>query len=300
MPDVSGLPALDVLIGIVFLFFLLSIVCAAINETIASMLAWRAKNLERAVRNMLKDPKGETGTNLTQHLYDNARIRPYSRRPDKPFDKRRLPSYLPPKAFAAALLDVVAPTVAQRRDPDASAGPVIDAVQYEGLKGELNGFLAKADMSVGDYRKELEAWFNEVMERASGWYRRKVQIALWVIAVVVVCAVNADSFQTASRLWNDDALRTSVVAAAQARAEKENQQVGTVADAIDDVNELHLPLGWGDANVPDDLEGWVGKGGGWLVTVIALSLGAPFWFDLLGNLSQLRGTGTRRQPEAED
>src|SRR4029078_3632217 len=35
------------------------------------------------------------------------------------------------------------------------------------------------------------------------------------------------------------------------------------------------------------------KFAGWLITAFAISLGAPFWFDLLNKVTQLRGTGTR-------
>ena len=35
---------------------------------------------------------------------------------------------------------------------------------------------------------------------------------------------------------------------------------------------------------------------GWLITALAVSLGAPFWFDLLNRLVKLRGTGTKPKP----
>ena len=35
---------------------------------------------------------------------------------------------------------------------------------------------------------------------------------------------------------------------------------------------------------------------GLLMTVAAVSLGAPFWFDLLGKVAQLRSTGKREEP----
>ena len=30
---------------------------------------------------------------------------------------------------------------------------------------------------------------------------------------------------------------------------------------------------------------------GWVITIAAISLGAPFWFDLLGKVANLRGSG---------
>jgi hypothetical protein len=39
-------------------------------------------------------------------------------------------------------------------------------------------------------------------------------------------------------------------------------------------------------------------GGGWVLTAFAVSPGAPFWFDLLGKVSNLRGAGIK--PERAD
>src|SRR5262245_54230094 len=60
MSDLGGLQALDVAIGLAFLFFLLATACSAINEMLASVLGWRAKTLEDGIRNMLGDPQVKT------------------------------------------------------------------------------------------------------------------------------------------------------------------------------------------------------------------------------------------------
>jgi hypothetical protein len=54
MPDLTGLTALDVAIGLFFLYFLLSIVCSTISEMIAGALGWRAANLELAIRHLIQ------------------------------------------------------------------------------------------------------------------------------------------------------------------------------------------------------------------------------------------------------
>jgi len=69
------------------------------------------------------------------------------------------------------------------------------------------------------------------------------------------------------------------------------------------VTKLGVPIGWAQSN-PDDprhvdlasLRGFVRGIGGWLLTVVALSLGAPFWFDTLSRLSRLRGSGKPETP----
>jgi uncharacterized membrane-anchored protein len=53
VPNVSGIAALDVLIGLFFLYFLLSIVCSSVNEAIAAVVNMRAGYLERGIRTLL-------------------------------------------------------------------------------------------------------------------------------------------------------------------------------------------------------------------------------------------------------
>lgn len=87
------------------------------------------------------------------------------------------------------------------------------------------------------------------------------------------------------------------------------------------LEQAGLPIGWSAAGLPTvfddgcpelDAAGkragerctttsyWLAKGGnflfatlGWFITAVAVTLGAPFWFDLLGKLVKLRGSGPR-------
>jgi hypothetical protein len=53
-------------------------------------------------------------------------------------------------------------------------------------------------------------------------------------------------------------------------------------------------LGWG--KLPQDVGGWLLKIIGLTITTLAVSLGAPFWFDVLKNLANMRSTGPAPQP----
>jgi len=63
-------------------------------------------------------------------------------------------------------------------------------------------------------------------------------------------------------------------------------------------NTLGLPIGWGSAELPpedatagENLQYWISKVFGLLLTALAISLGAPFWFDVLRNVSMIRSSG---------
>jgi len=52
-------------------------------------------------------------------------------------------------------------------------------------------------------------------------------------------------------------------------------------------------LGWGKDSLNLTTGGWIQRVLGWLLTMIAVSLGAPFWFDMLNKIINIRNAGTK-------
>jgi hypothetical protein len=304
MPSINGNAALDVLIGLIFLYFLLSIVCSSVQEAIAAAIGLRARNLEQGVRSLLDNDQGNTDT-FYKHWRIQALIKPGK------VVKWRYPSYIPARAFALTLLDTFAPPTSGHSDDliaraKRAIAPKGAAAGHDTIRGLLVDALDDARGDVDRFRTTLEGSFNEVMDRASGWYKRRVQLILFVIAIVLVAAINADSFAIGQRLWKDPALRaatvanaTKIVTAGQAQCVKQTKDQGpaaTTAACVSSVQALSLPIGWSHSTSPHSLADVLGKIGGLLVTAFALTLGAPFWFDLLGKVANLRGSGNVPKP----
>ena len=305
MPNISGNSALDVLIGLFFLYFLLSIVSSSINEGIAAILNMRAKFLERGIRTLL------TRETNVRAFYSHWRVRALMRPPGRIFKGLRKPSYIPSHVFALTLLDTFAPPSGDVPDDhdlikraERALGPPAegaDSRPNEIVRGLLRDALTEASNDVERFRTAIEKSFDATMDRASGWYKRRVQLILFVIALVLAGVINADSFAIGQRLWKDDALRSSLVTAANKTVAAGNAECaqagagGNKADAaakcLDQVTPFGLPLGWSRATSPQTVASGFGKVLGLLVTAFALTLGAPFWFDLLGKVSSLRGSG---------
>src|SRR5262245_30347972 len=119
---------LDVVIGMVFIFILVSIICTAIREGIEAWLKTRAAYLEYGIRELLHDKAGNgLASDFYQHpliyslfsgLY--SPVKP-STRPGVLARGGDLPSYVPSKNFALALMDLAA------RGPDTNAASIAGA-----------------------------------------------------------------------------------------------------------------------------------------------------------------------------
>ena len=302
MPDLTGSPALDLAIGLSFVVILLSLLASTLQELIASALGLRARTLEQGLRNMFAGDE-----KVLAAFYAHPLIDTLYRGQVKPADlgrgrlrRTRGPSYVAPRAFATFVLDALAPADGKLNLLKNAAGET-EALP-EPVKRRLQPLLDAAGDDLEAYRKGVEAWYDDAMARVSGWYKRKTQIILLVIGIVVVVALNANTLTIADTLWSDQAVRTAVVQQAgqaepQPAGGDPQQRLDDAATAVADVAQLGIPLGWsGDAEPDWSDGGWLTVIAGWLLTVLAISLGAPFWFDALGRLSRLRSSGKPETP----
>ena len=108
---------LDVAIGMVFIYLLLSLMCSAANEMIELMLKKRAIDLERGIRELLEPGTDSGAKGIVQKLYDHALVNnlfggTYEESrigsPLRRVIRTQLPSYIPARNFALSLMDLVA------------------------------------------------------------------------------------------------------------------------------------------------------------------------------------------------
>ncbi|HEX8967282.1 MAG TPA: hypothetical protein VF937_05335 [Chloroflexota bacterium] len=215
------------------------------------------------------------------------------------------PSYIPSREFALALLDIIAPDL----DPDAPnyvalvRKAVTDIQGNDHLKHALLSIIDTSTRTVEDVRAAIEHWFNDAMDRVSGWYKRKVTRILFVIGLALTVLVNADSLHVAQNLWLSPTARSAVMAAAQDYVSKQptpsatpapsatptfQGTTQTLAKDVAAVESSQLPIGWIGVQTADIWREVVGL----LITSLAVSLGAPFWFDLLSLFVTVRNSGS--------
>jgi hypothetical protein len=279
-----GSTILDVAVAIVFIYLLVSLVVSAINELIAALLKSRAKNLVKGIHALLQDP---SQTGWVARLYEHPLIESLSPPNSKP-------SYIPSRTFALALLDLIAPATIDgtRTLADLKTGM---ANLPESLQRTLTTLLEESQHDVERLKTQIEIWFNNGMDRASGWYKRKTQWIQFFLGLCLVIFLNVDSVRIGRTLFAiNSPLRASLVESAKSFVVQPGGTNRPIKDVVEAISTVSLPIGWSEFPKPNQLPIVLL---GWLITAFAVSLGAPFWFDLLNKFVNVRASG--KAPEEQ-
>lgn len=265
----------------VLIYLLASLVVSAANELIAAMLKLRAKNLSSGIKELLHE---EDESGLTSKFYQNPLISGLSKKGGKP-------SYIPSRTFVLAFLDVIAPADPTSPRTTEKLQSAINNLP-DPLKNALTALFDEAGHDVEQFKSQLEIWFNNTMERVSGWYKRRTQWIQLVFAIVLVVSLNIDSVHIGRTLFAvHSPLREALVEQAKPFLSSHNDTLEHVTAAISSVS---LPIGWGEfrwKGLDQTAADILSRFPGWLITALAVSLGAPFWFDLLNKFVNIRGSG---------
>jgi hypothetical protein len=321
-----GSVTLEVVIGVIFVFLLISIICSTIREGLEAILKTRAAYLEHGIRQLLQDAEG---TGLAKAVYEHPLIYGLFSGGYQPATKgnklpvlasgKDLPSYIPSKNFAIALMDIAA----RGASTDAvSSHPSSPVISLQSLRTNIMNLdspviqrvlLTAIDTAQGDLdraQKNVETWFDSSMDRISGWYKRSTHWILFFIGLAVAIALNVNTVTIIDYLYKHDAERTAIVARAQ-EAAKDTALVSQRYDvAKRQLEQLYLPIGWSQGWGALKHKGEPGSEGwwnnvwapilGWLIMALATTMGAPFWFDLLNKIMVIRSTVKPHEKSPEE
>ncbi len=327
---------LEVAIGLVVSWLTLSVAAMQVQEWVSTAQAWRAKYLDKAIRNLLGSDQ------LANEFYNHPLIQSLSE-PGKNPGEFKKPSYIPASKFSAVLMDIF--TNYGKDSSQATPGTMTVEQMAAGIQNvkqtnprmskildhlfpNLNSDTANAEQIAATARIQMEAWFNDGMDRLTGWYKRHTAYWAFVIGMVIALTFNVDSVQIASSLWKAPTVRQALVAQAtstSASAVQPTQGLSAFLRPQDYANSLAIPLGWSTAPLADqslqcgwtpgqdvhpyiwlqnqcnlivnlpamnDIWGWLTKLIGILISGAAAAQGAPFWFDILKKLVNVRGSGS--------
>ena len=341
----SGFPIIDLVAGIIFVFFLLSIICSSAVEVVLTSGKFRARMLEEWLLKIfdkeMEDHKGNK-IPLGQAIMDHCTTTGLSA-------DGKATAYIDARNFTSALLEKI---TYDPKNPNSVATDlthlITDIENSDLLSRELKRvFLAYANETKEGYEKltvkvsgqmeifksKIENWYDTSMDRVSGSLKTKHtrRFTFW-LAVLIVFGLNADTISIAKYLYKNPEARTHLAAQAYdaGKSDTIKKQVATIIARRDSKNDstkldsvtvkqltdsltMHIeeikmtkallddaiPLGWTEntfkktPSCGNMFLQILSKLAGLLVTVFAIMMGAPFWFDVLNKISNMRGSGAK-------
>ena len=320
-------PTIDVAIGLTLVYVLFSSLISVVYEALAGIRDLRSKALENAVISLIDDlpptPGGLRGfvdkffglfgsqmrlraeafgaaaaQTLSGQVYGHALIAGLS--------VKNKPSYIPAENFAAALLAVVRGAATGSLASQVEQG-IAQLPQGSSVRQALTTIVQDAQGDWTSIKAGVEGWFDAAMDRLSGDYKRFHQICAFIMGLSLAALCNVDSVYIVRTLYAQPdmtkALDAEAIAISKAGLESKPISNGSIADTTDKIktakNALFasaVPVGWDKEAAakwrdPANVANWLPVALGWLLTALAGLLGAPFWFDSLQKLVNLRGAG---------
>lgn len=237
----------------------------------------------------------------------------------------RVAPRIDPRLFATALVSVLNDVKNNKKPFDdinkafANVGELVGSITNTAVKDRLTPIIAQAQATATEETAKAQAaidaiakWYDQAMSQASDWYKTRIQGVTLALAALIVVSCNIDSVRIAEALWSDGALRQSFAQQAVAAAgnpdylksacppdpdgvkavESVDCQGKALRTAIQQLNGL--PVGWRSVNYTGGFAAAAETVAlhipGWLLTIAAAAMGAPFWFGLLQRAAPLRKT----------
>ncbi|MBW4475141.1 MAG: hypothetical protein KME45_32890 [Stenomitos rutilans HA7619-LM2] len=172
----------------------------------------------------------------------------------------------------------------------------------------VQGQVQSVEDELYQFKSEVQIWFDRSMDRASGVYKRNAKGVAFLIGFGIALTVNADTLHIVSRLTTDSTLRDALAKKAEVTANSDcpsgqnDQSTSSQLECLrTQVNQsIPLPIGRDDTNLKQQTEeskGWffppLRSFLGWVISGLAIMMGAPFWFELLGKFINVRNAGSR-------
>ncbi len=249
----TGSIAVDIVIGLVFIFLLYSLLASVIMEIIATWFGLRARNLKHGIIRLLTDDKKqswpaafisgylkffrETEKGLAKEFYSHPYIKYFS---ENSYHSK--PSYLAGSTFSKVLVDLLrGPEYNAGDDPKTAISTSLKdrqiinksnldrttEIEYETWQN-INFLWVESQGDVEKFKQLIEEWFNKAQDRITGWYKRYTQVILFFVGLGIAIVLNADIFQIIDKLNRDPKATALLVEQAGAYLEKNSDSTAAL------------------------------------------------------------------------
>lgn len=277
---------IEVFLILAFVFLQLSLLATTIQEIWASMSSARGRMLKMGLSKMLDDPmikksfsyfkKQDKAGQLDSSYYKKfTQDIFYTQKINRSLGLNRLPSYLEPSTFRRILFQLIFTSndtvdanqseenqhkkkTSQQHSETAklsfqnSFSAFEAAVNNNVLPnnkklGELLGrLLDEARYEGVSFDQKIEQWYNEMMARMTGWYKRKVQFHLIIIGLLIAFIFDADTLEMYQKLSTSpekEFYANAITSIVESKDSITIEEFDTLSNAIFD--DLQTPVGMG-------------------------------------------------------
>ena len=325
--------SIEICIGIVFIYLLLSLIATILVELIAGYTAHRGRMLKQGIKEILDQKSGE----LSSMFFSSPLFKQLKKA------ESTWPSYISSNRFWDIIFQHISKNSSGEIKIENLEAQVKENLPDGDFKDTTLLYIKKADGEMETLQNLLNQWYEECMDGISGWYKRRTQTFLLALGFGIAAIFNANTIKIYQVLNSDDKVREAIVRMAEesisnetvfrnvnpintqdsARLDSAMREYKATLDTLRQhyiASENLLGLGWRcdcppigswDANdSPKQINtknalfncptahsqtvtfaDWIWVISGWLITALAISLGAPFWFDLLKLLINIRNSG---------
>jgi hypothetical protein len=311
-------PVIDLVILLSFTYFIGSLILSALNESIAGTFRLRQEELKKGINKFFLDSHWRA---FVKNIFiKSPHIQTLMKKEDK------FPVYIPARNFVLAIVqhldgnayksgNIVSNRVKDidKQDTEKDILPDELVIVLKTIMKQVSNL--PPEQIIYEFEQRLEVFFNNSMDRVTGWYKRRVRRILLILGFSLSVVLNIDTIkicndaiQDRSKLSNavdnisSNILKFDTLQKSQIRI-KDSASAITVTQTKDGVTTpvvvyeqtTGYKLGY---NTFDDFkrqwkENFWKKLLGILLTAFALQLGSNYWFDMMNKAVNVRAAGKR-------
>jgi len=312
------LESIDILIGLALVMLVASLATMLVTQSLIALFRRRAAHLLAGVTDLLNHldasiSRSDAGQ-IAQNVLKHPMVRGSTTRPATVIKREELLKLL----FELALPRPEAPDTSTPRleervrailarvlrengidDPARTLSNVrMLALELERSHPEM-AFAARQTLAItqeaySEFVAKVNAWFDHTMDRVSERFTVSSRAFTFLSALALVLVTQLDTIAVINRLATDQPIRDALVREAvrlDAQAVASN-----TSPSLPEEEQRRLVRVMADAGilrVPREFDAWWAGWGtinpwGAMLSVLLLSLGAPFWFNALSSLLRLR------------
>lgn len=291
---------LEVAIGLVLVYYIMGSVVSIVTQAVMEAVQTRGKSLEKYLRIVAGDKYMDL-TSLPQIKalrpvrYVNMLSVFSGNTEPKRVEK------IPVSVMVDAFFDLAG--IVDKEIPAEELLNLVNQLPESDGKHAMSTWILQGVNKVEDLQKRATAYFSGIMDQSSSTFKANARSFVVIFSLFITLLFGTDSIQLVKDLWTNAGLR----AIAQAQAQMLVQEEGSHAELttlIDDLSALTIRIGWwrtqplpASNNPMDWIQFILLKGLGLGITVVAVSQGSSFWYDLL---KRLTGQSSPSRPTSDD